>query len=288
MTQQLFCFGLGFTARQIAADYPDWEVLGTSRTPPLDGETSEFSIFPFRRGSPIPDFSNLTKEVSHILLSIPPDDLGDPVYDEMREQIVSLPNLKWIGYLSTTGVYGDLDGGWVDEESPYNPSGKRGERRMLAEKAWRGLYETRGLPLHIFRLPGIYGPGRNQLVSLKNGKARRIEKPGQVFSRIHVADLAAILVASMKKPNPGAIYNVADDEPAPPQEVVSHAAELLGITPPPLVDFDVADLSPMARSFYSDSKRVGNSKIKSELGISLKFPTYREGLAALLPGETRI
>ena len=222
MTQQLFCFGLGFTARQIAADYPDWEVLGTSRTPPLDGETSEFSIFPFRRGSPIPDFSNLTKEVSHILLSIPPDDLGDPVYDEMREQIVSLPNLKWIGYLSTTGVYGDLDGGWVDEESPYNPSGKRGERRMLAEKAWRGLYETRGLPLHIFRLPGIYGPGRNQLVSLKNGKARRIEKPGQVFSRIHVADLAAILVASMKKPNPGAIYNVADDEPAPCSGVAWH------------------------------------------------------------------
>jgi len=159
---------------------------------------------------------------------------------------------------------------------------------MQAEKAWRGLYETRGLPLHIFRLPGIYGPGRNQIVSLKAGKARRIVKPDQVFSRIHVADLAAILVASMKKPNPGAIYNVADDEPAPPQDVVSHAAELLGVAPPPLIDFEAADLSPMARSFYSDSKRVSNSKIKSELGVSLKFPTYREGLAALLPGETCI
>ena len=159
---------------------------------------------------------------------------------------------------------------------------------MRAEQAWRGLHEAKGLPVHIFRLPGIYGPGRNQLVSLKNGKARRIAKPGQIFSRIHVADLAAILVASMEKPNPGAIYNVADDEPSPPQDVVAHAAKLLGVEPPPLIDFETADLSPMARSFYSDSKRVSNAKIKSELGVSLKFPTYREGLAALLDGEIGI
>mgnify|MGYP003145757379 FL=1 len=142
--------------------------------------------------------------------------------------------------------------------------------------------------MHIFRLPGIYGPGRNQLVSLKTGKARRINKPGQVFSRIHVADLAAILVASMNRPNPGAIYNVADDEPAPPQDVVAYAADLLKMAPPPLIDFDAADLTPMARSFYDDSKRISNVKIKSELGISLQYPTYREGLAALLPAEMGI
>ncbi|MEX0582863.1 MAG: SDR family oxidoreductase [Sneathiella sp.] len=288
MTKQLFCFGLGFTARQIAADFPEWRVMGTGRSPATGAEMGPLPLYPFRRDQPLADFPDIAAEVSHILLSIPPDDLGDPVYDVMKEQILRLPNLQWIGYLSTTGVYGDLDGGWVDEESPYNPSGRRGERRMQAEQAWRGLHETSGLPLHIFRLPGIYGPGRNQLVSLKNGKARRIAKPGQVFSRIHVADLAAILVASMKNPNPGAIYNVADDEPAPPQDVVSHAAALLGVTPPPLIDFETADLSPMARSFYSDSKRVRNTKIKSELGVSLKFPTYREGLAALLRAETRI
>ncbi|MEX1035852.1 MAG: SDR family oxidoreductase [Sneathiella sp.] len=288
MTKQLFCFGLGFTARQIAADFPEWRVMGTGRSPATGAEMGPLPLYPFRRDQPLADFPDIAAEVSHILLSIPPDDLGDPVYDVMKEQILRLPNLQWIGYLSTTGVYGDLDGGWVDEESPYNPSGRRGERRMQAEQAWRGLHETSGLPLHIFRLPGIYGPGRNQLVSLKNGKARRIAKPGQVFSRIHVADLAAILVASMNNPNPGAIYNVADDEPAPPQDVVSHAAALLGVTPPPLIDFEEADLSPMARSFYSDSKRVRNTKIKSELGVSLKFPTYREGLAALLRAETRI
>ncbi|TNE36586.1 MAG: SDR family oxidoreductase, partial [Alphaproteobacteria bacterium] len=243
---------------------------------------------PFQRGLPVEDFEVLARDVTHILLSIPPDETGDPVHDEMAAEILNLPNLRWAGYLSTTGVYGDLDGGWVDENSPYNPSGKRGVRRMQAEKAWMTLYENHGLPLHIFRLPGIYGPGRNQLVSLKSGKARRIAKPGQVFSRIHVSDLAAILKASMERPNPGRIYNVADDEPAPPQDVVTFAAKLLNMPPPPLQDFETADLSPMARSFYNDSKRVRNDRIKSELGISLKFPTYREGLAALLPAEIGI
>ncbi|MCF8467760.1 MAG: SDR family oxidoreductase [Sneathiella sp.] len=282
MIQKLFCFGLGFTARQLASDFPDWEIMGTSRTADDDAATGHIPLYPFRRDCPVPDFANLAQDVSHILLSVPPDDLGDPVFDIMAGEIAKLPALKWIGYLSTTGVYGDLQGDWVNEASPYNPSGLRGQRRMEAELAWRSLYEKKGLPLHIFRLPGIYGPGRNQLVSVKAGKARRIDKPGQIFSRIHVADLAAILMASMKKPDPGAIYNVADDEPAPPADVVAYAAELLGMPPPPLQDFETAELSPMARSFYADSKRVSNTKIKSELGISLRYPTYRQGLTALL------
>mgnify|MGYP000099897719 CR=1 FL=1 len=288
MERSLFCFGFGFTARQIAEDFPEVRVMGTGRSPAEGAAEGDIPLYPFRRDQRIENFTDIAAEVTHILLSIPPDAEGDPVFDVMAEDILRLKNLQWIGYLSTTGVYGNLDGGWVDEESPYNPSGERGNRRMRAEQEWRSLYETKGLPLQIFRLPGIYGPGRNQLVSLKNGKARRIAKPGQIFSRIHVADLAAILMASMEKPNPGAIYNVADEEPAPPQDVVAHAAELLGLEPPPLIDFDKADLSPMARSFYSDSKRVSNAKIKSELGISLKFPTYREGLAALLDGKIGI
>ncbi len=282
MSNLLFCFGLGFTARQIAHDFPQMEVMGTGRDPNKIASSDPLPVFPFRRDCPVPDFAEAAKAVTHILLSIPPDEAGDPVFDVMAEQICALPKLRWVGYLSTTGVYGDHQGRWIDEETPVTPSGPRGARRAKAEADWLSLFRNQGLPVHIFRLPGIYGPGRNQLVSLKTGKARRIDKPGQVFSRIHVADLAAILVASMEKPNPGDIYNVADDLPAPPQDVVTYAAELLKMTPPPLQNFETADLSPMARSFYADSKRVKNEKIKSELGISLKYPTYKEGLAALL------
>ncbi|MEH6525710.1 MAG: SDR family oxidoreductase [Sneathiella sp.] len=282
MTRRLFCFGLGFAARTFAHDFPEWKVMGTGRSPATDKPQETFSVYPFRRDCPVENFADLAKDATHILLSVPPDEVGDPVFDVMAAQIRSLPSLHWIGYLSTTGVYGNLEGDWVDENSPYNPSGYRGRRRVDAEKSWLRLFNEFGMPVHIFRLPGIYGPGRNQLVSLKNGKARRISKPGQIFSRIHVSDLAAILSASMTKPCPGSIYNVADDAPAPPEEVVAYAAELLGVAPPPLQDFETADLSPMARSFYADSKRVSNAKIKAELGIRLKYPTYREGLTALL------
>jgi hypothetical protein len=282
MTVRLFCFGLGFTARTLAHDFPDLKVMGTGRSPSPNSAEDPVPVFPFRRDFPVEDFSARARDVTHILLSIPPDDQGDPVFDIMGKQICALPSLQWIGYLSTTGVYGNLDGDWVDEDSPYNPSGARGRRRMDAENSWMSLFNSVSLPVHIFRLPGIYGPDRNALVSLQNGKARRISKPGQIFSRIHVEDIAAILMASMNRPNPGSIYNVADDEPAPPAEVVTFAAELLGVEPPPLLDFETADLSPMARSFYADSKRVSNNKIKAELGIQLKYPTYREGLTALL------
>ena len=192
------------------------------------------------------------------------------------------PRLEWAGYLSTTGVYGNHDGGWVDEDTPLTPSTRRGKWRVAAEAEWQAIPD---LPLHIFRLAGIYGPGRGPFSKVRNGTARRIIKPGQVFSRIHVEDIAQVLAASIAQPDPGAIYNMCDDDPAPPQDVIAHAAELLGQPLPPEEDFETAEMTPMARSFYAESKRVKNDKIKTDLGVQLIYPTYREGLAALLDLE---
>jgi nucleoside-diphosphate-sugar epimerase len=190
-------------------------------------------------------------------------------------------HISWLGYLSTTGVYGDTGGAWVDEESPLLPDTERGKRRLEAETKWLSLYRCAGLPVHIFRLAGIYGPGRNQLVSVLDGTAKRIVKPGQVFGRVHVEDIAGVLEASINHPCPGRAYNVCDDEPCPPQEVVSFAAQLLGKPVPPEIPFERAELLPMARSFYADSKRVSNARIKTELGYKLLYPNYRSGLMAL-------
>ena len=199
--------------------------------------------------------------------------------DHHARDLAALPRLRWLGYLSTTGVYGDRGGGWVDESDARLPSGVRGRRRVAAEDGWLALHRDRGLPVHVFRLAGIYGPGRNALATVRAGTARRVDKPGQVFSRIHVDDIVAVLRASMARPAPGAVYNVADDDPAPPQDVVAYAAELLGVAPPPLVPFAEAALSPMARSFYDDSKRVRNDRIKRELGVRLAYPDYPRGPA---------
>ena len=175
-----------------------------------------------------------------------------------------------------------IGGGWVDEATPLTPATARGRARVAAEAAWQALAEGAGLPLHIFRLAGIYGPGRGPFAKVRAGTARRIVKPGQVFSRIHVDDIARVLAASIARPFPGAIYNVCDDDPAPPQDVIAHAASLLGLPPPPDEPFDTAEMTAMARSFYAESKRVRNDRIKAELGVRLAYPTYREGLAALL------
>ena len=196
-------------------------------------------------------------------------------------EIARLPTLDWVGYLSTVGVYGNSAGAVVDESAQPHPNNERTRARVVAESAWLALGEEMGRPAQVFRLAGIYGPGRSALDKLRAGTARRIVKPGQVFNRIHVEDIASVLEASIARPRAGAIYNVADDEPAPPEDVVAYAAELLAIEPPPEVPFEEADLTPMARSFYGDSRRVSNALIKSELGVRLAYPNYRQGLKAL-------
>lgn len=286
MTGTLFCFGLGFSARVLAAQLhaQGWGVIGTSRSleKAADIAALGYDAHVFDGAAPLSDASVLLP-ATHILVSVPADDDADAVLRWHGAEIAKLPNLKWLGYLSTTGVYGDTGGSWVDENTPVNPNQTRSKRRTEAEAGWLRLQAEHGVPVHVFRLAGIYGPGRNQLEGVKSGRAHRINKPGQVFCRIHVEDIAQVLKASMAQPNPGAIYNLADDEPAPPQDVVAYAAELLGMTPPPEVPFDQAQLSPMAASFYGDNRRVRNARIKTELGVTLKYPTYREGLKALLP-----
>lgn len=287
---KLFCFGFGYSAQALTKllRQTDWQVVATCRDPAKAGLLTQAGVTPILYNSRQPlseeDFSGVT----HILLSVPPDALGDEVARVMGERIAHLSDIQWLGYLGTTGVYGDQDGAWVDENSPLQPAGPRGERRLVAEQQWLELYRCHGLPVHLFRLAGIYGPGRNVLTQLREGTAKRIDKPGHVFSRIHVDDIAQILLASIQHPNPGTAYNVADDEPAAPEAIVRFAAELLGQTPPPLVPFEQAELSEMARSFYADNKRVKNNRIKQDLAVKLLYPTYREGLTALFKsGEGR-
>jgi hypothetical protein len=276
----LFCFGLGYSAGFLARDLAPqgWALAGTSR----DGAAAPIALHRFDRAHPLGAARALLAGTTHLLVSIPPDEAGCPVCDVHGPDIAASAGLRWIGYLSSTNVYGDRGGGWVDEATPLAPAGERGRRRAAAEAAWLDLGRSRGIPVQIFRLAAIYGPGRSALDALRAGTARRIVKQGQVFSRIHVADLAAVLAASMARPRPGAIYNVCDDEPAPPDAVIADAAALLGMPPPPLEDFATAALSPMARSFYDDSKRVANRRIKNELGVVLRYPSYREGLRSLL------
>lgn len=280
MTKTLLSIGHGFSARALTPLLKDrgWRVIGTTRTQEkadvLATEGVEPLLWP---GAELP-----ITEATHLLTSVAPRDEGDPVLNEAREALKAAKHLEWVGYLSTTGVYGDHNGGWVGEDAALTPATKRGRARVKAEAEWAEL----GLPLHIFRLAGIYGPGRGPFSKVRNGTARRIIKEGQVFSRIHVEDIAATVLASIDRPNPGAAYNVCDDDPAPPQDVLAHAAELLGLPLPPAVNFDEAEMTPMARSFYAESKRVKNDRIKEELGVRLKYPDYRTGLAALLALET--
>lgn len=280
MGGRFFLFGLGFSGRVIARHLraAGWEVAGTTRS----GEAVDLpgvSVHPFDRDHPLP--AGALEGVTHVLSSVPPDEHGDPVLDVAGEQL-KRAGLAWVGYLSTTGVYGDRGGEWVDETSELRPNLERSRRRAAAEAEWRAS----GLPVHVFRLAGIYGPGRSAIDTVKGGHARRIVKPGQVFSRIHVDDIATTVLASMARPNPGAVYNVCDDDAAPPQDVIAHACALLGVDAPPEIGWDEAKatLSPMALSFYADNKRVANERIKRELGVRLAYPTYREGLAAILAG----
>lgn len=272
----LLSIGHGYSAQALSRLLrPEgWRVIATTRRAEkaarLRAEGVEAQLWP---GSALP-----LAEATHLLTSVAPDETGDPVLAALGREITEAQHLVWVGYLSTVGVYGDHGGGWVDEETPLAPATARGRARVRAEAGWLAL----PLPVHVFRLAGIYGPGRGPFEKLRDGTARRILKPGQVFSRIHVEDIAQVLAASMARPNPGRIYNVCDDDPAPPEDVLSHAAALLGLPEPPAIAFDEAELTPMARSFYAESKRVRNDRIKAELGVRLRYPDYRSGLAGLL------
>ncbi len=288
--KKLFCFGYGYTCDYLAHELMrrgGWSVGGTTR----DTEKRTFlrqrgvkaHLFDYEH--PLGDPHFILEGTTHLLISTPPDDRGDPTFNMHAADIIRIPTLEWVGYLSTTGVYGDRAGGTVDEYSEIRPNSKRGSRRVRAEEEWYSLLQHYNLPLHIFRLAGIYGPGRSALDSVRAGVARRINKPGQVFNRIHVEDIVQVLIASMERPNPGAAYNLADDDPVPSWEVITYACELLGLTPPPLIPYNEADMAPIARSFYNDNKRVANHRIKEELGVMLKYPSYRDGILACLQAE---
>jgi nucleoside-diphosphate-sugar epimerase len=282
--KHLFAFGFGSTASVLASRLLEegWSVSGTCRTPQKADDLRDISVTAHLFSEEVTLPAQALDGVTHLLISIPPSAEGDLVLRAMRETLLAHRNtIEWIGYLSTTGVYGDRAGGTVDETMAMAPTSDRGRRRQLAEQAWFDLGRDMDVPVQTFRLAGIYGPGRNQIASLRSGKARRIVKPGHVFSRIHVKDIASVLEASIVRPNAGAAYNVCDDEAAPPQDVVAFAADLIGVALPPEVPFEKADLSPMAKSFYAESKRVSNDRIKTELGVVLRFPTYREGLRDL-------
>ena len=281
----LFCFGLGYCADYLSAKLikQGWQVSATCRTSEKAAVLEASGIRPVLLSGKKVTVTDLGK-ADHILISVPPEQDGsDPVLNFAGAALAALQDqIKWVGYLSTTGVYGDHQGAWIDEETPAGLLSERGQRRVAAEAQWAAT----GLPMHYFRLAGIYGPGRNSLRALQNGTARRVVKQGQVFSRIHLADITRILEASIANPNAGRAYSVCDDTPAPPQDVVTYAAELMGVSPPALQDFATAELSPMARSFYGENKRIRNNRIKEELGVSLEYPDYRAGLSALWESET--
>ncbi|MDQ2065246.1 SDR family oxidoreductase [Xinfangfangia sp. CPCC 101601] len=275
----LLSLGHGYSAsvlaRQLLAE--GWRVIGTTRSAEkaesLRAEGVEPLLWPG-------DLAAALAEATHILVSAGPGPEGDPFLNAAPQ--IAKAKADWVGYLSTTAVYGDQQGGWVDETTPLNASGGRGDHRVRAEEQWRAT----GLPVHIFRLAGIYGPGRGPFAKVRNGTALRIIKEGQVFSRIHVEDIAQVLRASIAKPNPGAAYNVCDNEPAPAEDVIAEAARLLSLPIPPAIPFEEANLPPLARSFYLESRRVRNDRIRKELGVTLRYPDYKTGLLSLLRDES--
>ena len=287
---KLVVFGLGFTSEAFLrfAEGRFTSVIATVRTAEKAKRKTkpECEVVVFNEASADPRIAQALSEADAVLVSVGPDEAGDPVLRRFAREIETSTTLRWIGYLSTIGVYGDADGGWVDESVAPNPSHARTQRRVEVEQEWLALGARSRKATQIFRLAGIYGPGRNPIINLDQ-RAQRVIKKGQVFNRIHVDDIAQVLLASMAKPRNGAVYNVSDNEPAPPQDVLLFAAELIGREPPPEVPFEEAVMSEMARSFYADNKRVSNRLIREELGVVLRYPTYREGVGALARASTR-
>lgn len=289
--KKLFCFGYGYVAENLAkalkAQDSSWEICGTTRDPEKRAQMREDGVkaFLFYDDKAFNDPIFMLDGVTHILISIPPNAQGDPVFQSHARDILQIPTVQWVGYCSSTSVYGNRDGDWVDEKSEIRPSSERGSKRARAESAWLKMRRIAGIPINIFRISGIYGPGRSAIDAVRAGDSRRINKPGHVFNRMHIDDIVQVMIASMSQPKPGDIYNLADDLPVSSHELISYACQLLGKTPPPMIDFKDVDMAPIARSFYKDNKRVRNNKIKEKLGITLKYPDYKSGLDAIFAQE---
>jgi nucleoside-diphosphate-sugar epimerase len=296
---RLFCFGLGYTASRLAFRLlaEGWAVAGTCRSLEAQAELRElgFDAFLFDGDGPLDDAEAALRGTTHLLGSVPPGldggggGSGDPVLSCHRGDIIETGGLRWVGYLSTTGVYGDTGGASVNEDASLNPTSDRSRQRMEAEEGWLALHRDHGLPVHVFRLAGIYGPGRSALDQVRAGKARRVLKPGHMFSRIHVDDIGRVIKASMDNPHPGQVYNLADDQPASPSDVTAFACELLNAEPLPVIPFDEAakEMSPMGLSFWRDNRRIDNSRIKNELGVTLLYPDFRDGLRAIMAEDEK-
>lgn len=283
----VFFFGMGYSSRATARALhqlrdPDIPIAGTTRS--AEGAEayadSNYRIHVFDGEVPGATLGEDLRQATHVILSIPPDERGDPALNLHRADLDAAPNLQWIGYFSTVGVYGDFGGQWIDETAATHPLNIRSKQRVEAEQAWRDYAEQRGVPLFIERLAGIYGPGRSAFDKLREGTARRIVKRDQVFNRIHVEDIGRITALAALQKLEGT-YNLTDTEPAPPQDLVTYAAQKMGVAPPPDVPFETAAMTEMARSFYSDNKRVSSQRILAALNTTLKYPTYREGLDAI-------
>ncbi len=287
---RLFVFGLGYSAQVfVERQRASFEAVTATVTTAAKAKAmarNGLTIRLFDGTAADPAVASGVAASDAILVSVPPDGSGDPVLRAFGDAIASARRPRWIGYLSTVGVYGDHGGAWVDEQSETRPVNDRSQHRLDAERAWRQLGQDTGKAVHVFRLAGIYGPGNNALVNVRAGRARRIVKPGQIFNRIHVDDIAAVLAATLPRTGGGEVWNVADNEPAPPEDVIVHAAKLLGVPPPPAVAFEDAKLTGLALSFWQESKRVSNRRIREDLKVALAYPTYREGLRALLAAGT--
>ncbi|QQR38873.1 SDR family oxidoreductase [Devosia rhizoryzae] len=283
-----FFFGLGYSSQHAvkATRERGFAVGGTVRSAEkaerLQAEGIDAIVFDGER--PGPGVGAALEDVTHVILSAAPGDDGDPVLQHHRAELDAAPRLEWLCYYSTVGVYGDFDGAWIDETAPLVPRNMRSDLRVLAEQAWRDYAAQRGVPLTILRLAGIYGPGRSTFDRLRDGTARRVIKPGQVFNRIHVADIARVTALAAERRLDGT-FNMADDEPAPPQDVIAYGAEMIGMPVPPDLPFETTEMSPMQRSFYRDNKRVSNRAIKHALGIEMLYPNYRAGLRQILESE---
>jgi len=283
----VFFFGMGYSSRATARAIhqlrdPDVPIAGTTRS--AEGAEAfadtSYRMHVFNGEAPGATLREDLRAATHVILSIPPDERGDAALNLHRADLDAARDLQWIGYFSTVGVYGDFGGQWIDETAPTRPLNNRSKQRVEAEQAWRDYAEQRGVPLFIERLAGIYGPGRSAFDKLREGTARRIVKPNQVFNRIHVEDIGRITALAALS-NLAGTYNLTDTEPAPPQDLVTYAANKMGVEPPPEVPFETAKMTEMARSFYSDNKRVSSKRILETLNTTLTYPTYREGLDAI-------